>query len=109
MDVVDLPPYPLPPVHLQAYDIAAVKCRGMEAQTNYCLSNYNDELEHRDEVGGQQCSRRRKSPTAAHTFCAVNVLQCVPVFQFSHCSLDYRYVHSGDIFREPWLMMRGPW
>lgn len=33
-----------------AYDIAAIKCRGREAITNFEVSNYEQELEHLDEV-----------------------------------------------------------
>lgn len=33
-----------------AYDIAAIKCRGAAAITNFDMANYKDELEHLDEV-----------------------------------------------------------
>ena len=33
-----------------AYDLAAIKCRGEDAQTNYAISKYEEELKHMEEV-----------------------------------------------------------
>lgn len=37
-----------------AYDIAAIKCRGREAITNFELCNYQDELDNLDEVSKEE-------------------------------------------------------
>ena len=33
-----------------AYDLAAIKCRGEDAQTNFSIHKYSEELKHVDEV-----------------------------------------------------------
>ena len=33
-----------------AYDLAAIKCRGEDAQTNYAIAKYEEELKHMEEV-----------------------------------------------------------
>lgn len=38
-----------------AYDLAAIKCRGEDAQTNFSIHKYSEELKHVDEVRTPVC------------------------------------------------------
>eukprot|EP00898_Chlorokybus_atmophyticus_P007657 jgi/Chlat1/7893/Chrsp66S07202 len=51
-----------------AHDIAAIKCRGLNAVTNFDINNYRDELEHIEEVTTEELvmSLRRQSRGFTH-------------------------------------------
>lgn len=50
-----------------AYDLAAIKCRGEDAQTNFSIHKYSEELKHVDEVRSSPSSISGHSPLANRT------------------------------------------
>jgi hypothetical protein len=90
-----------------AYDLAAIKCRGMDAVTNFDKTDYAEELKFRDRVSssssflyvplaqrGEFCSERRPLKSMAPSFYSVCCFDCACMHACMRRSLLARPSHA---------------